>query len=116
MKPKHWIGRLGAIRTTHDAGGPALGIVAGVGAAPGQALAELRVEAESFLQREAAADLKAADKKWEEDMETGPAPQRPDPLRPYRSTGIGWHPCWILGRGLLIPSLSSGSSRLWMSV
>jgi hypothetical protein len=67
---------------THDAGGPALGIVAGVGATPGQALAELRGEAESFLQREAAADLEAADKEWEEDMETWLAPLGPDPLRP----------------------------------
>ena len=108
MKPKHWIGHLRTIRTTHDAGGPALGIVAGMGATPGEALAALKGDAELFLQREAAADLEAAEKEWEKDAARWKAHHEPRPLSEYHPPKPGRAPATPLRR--------SGSSRSWMSV
>jgi hypothetical protein len=57
-----WIAHVVRIRTTQDGAGGAWGVVTGMGATPGQALAELRGEAESLLAQEAGVVREALDK------------------------------------------------------
>jgi hypothetical protein len=54
-RPRDWVARVVGIRTTSGGPGSAWGVVAGMGATPGQALTELKGEAESLLAQEAGA-------------------------------------------------------------
>ena len=73
-RPRDWVARVVGVRTTSVGAGSAWGVVAGMGGTPGQALAELRGEAESVLAREAGAVREAnaeADEKAEQERAEG---------------------------------------------
>jgi hypothetical protein len=85
-RPRDWVAHVVAVRTTQDGAGSAWGVVAGMGGTPGQALAELRSEAESLLAQEAEAVREAnakadaeAEKERAEGFERWRRARRPAP-------------------------------------